>query len=582
MAKQQLTSQQRDRLSEYFRCKNDPIYFIEHYVKLSVAGGDRTMPLYDPQKEFIKLLRNEHHVITLKSRQTGVSTVTQMFLCWVIVFFKSVVIGVASKNGPESSDFCRKTLSMLDSLPEWLQPKYSIRNTQSFMTTDGVQFYASQVNEANPESLLRSKALTILVLDEAAFISKIDEAWSGCAPALFKAQKTAKENGVPFGTIIISTPNKTVGKGKWYYNNWMKAIGGESIYKPFRLHWKDIKEFNDDPEWYKTQCALLDNVHWKIAQELDMQFIASSNSFLPSKTIEELNKTHIDPINKMKIGKHELWQFEQPSNDKFYLIGIDVATNSGSDSSTIVILDFETSKQVAEFKAKLRVDDFCKIIELVNKIYPNNIIIPESNSCGNQVCEFLTAGDVFYNIYQTKIKDTTVGNNNKPKYKYGLSTTPQNRPLMIDSLYTYVVEDPTTIKSERLSLELIGLVDNGHGKVLADDGEHDDLALAYSFCTYVRQYDPPMGVSKNLDHKGLEEMSDIVNWNSERTLPSTVEIEDIRTYKPKDRIDSMDHSNKCINKYLKNNMDKIMRNGNGGTIDIMDLMDIRGQRNLRQ
>ena len=582
-ASKNLTIEQHARLKEYFKCKNDPIYFIEKYIKLSVAGGDKTLPLYEPQKDFIKTFMEQHHIITLKSRQTGVSTVTQMMLCWITVFFKSVVIGVVSKSGPESTDFCRKTLAMLDNLPEWLQPKYSKRAEQQFITTDGVQFYSSQVNDSNPEALLRGKALTILVLDEAAFISKIDAAYTGCAPALFKAQQAAKQNGVPYGTIIISTPNRTVGKGKWYYQNWTNAINGESIYKPFKLHWKMIKEFNDDPDWYKTQCALLDNIHWKIAQELDMQFIASSDSFLPAVTIEALNQVHDEPIHKVKLGKHELWQYTEPDKGKYYLIGVDTATSSGADASAIIVIDFETCKQVAEFRAKLRVDAFCEVISLVNKIYPNNIIIPEANSCGNQVCEYLSAnGETYYNIYQTKIKDTTVGNNNKAKFKYGLSTNPQNRPLMIDSLYSYVTEDPSIIKSERLALELIGLVDNGHGKVLAAEGEHDDLALAFSFCTYVRQYDPPLAVAKTLnDMSSLAEMSEIAGWNSERSIPSSCEIEDVRTYKNEGRLESFEHSNKVLNKYVKGNLDKMMKNSGGSTIDILDILDMRGLKNQK-
>jgi len=31
----------KKRLVEYFKCKNDPHYFIENYIKLALAGGDR-------------------------------------------------------------------------------------------------------------------------------------------------------------------------------------------------------------------------------------------------------------------------------------------------------------------------------------------------------------------------------------------------------------------------------------------------------------------------------------------------------------------------------------------------------------
>jgi len=584
-APQSVSAQQQQRLVEYFKCKKDPIYFMENYVLLALTGGDTKVKLYDRQKDFVAQVMKEHYVIVLKSRQTGVSTITQMLCAWVCTFYKNVVIGCVSKSGPESTDFCRKVLSILDGLPDWLKPAFSKRAEQSFITDTGCQFYAGQVDESNPEGLFRGKALGFLIIDEGAFVPKIDEAYTGVAPTLFKSQTLAKQLGVPFGTIIISTPNKTVGKGKWYYQTWTKAVNNDSIFTPFKLHWKMIKEFADDPTWYKTQCALLDNIHWKVAQELDMQFVASSNSFLKAETIEILNTCTIDPIYKMQLHKHELWQFEQPNRSKFYIIGIDTASASGTDSSTIVVVDYETFEQVAEFRGKLRVDDFCNIIYLVNKMYPNNLIVPEANSYGNQVCEFLTKSDTWYNIYISKVKSTTIATvpNKNQKYKYGLTTGAQNRPLMIDSLYTYITENPSCVKSERLALELIGLIDNGNGKIMADEGEHDDLALALSFCAYVRTYDPPLAISRDMNNQSImDEMRDVANWNGDRRSNVSAEFSEIKEFDSDDKFERIEHSNKLLNKYLKTNLRKIVENNNGGsTIDILKLLDFRNKKNQK-
>lgn len=581
---QNLSIQQKQRLSEYFKCKNDPVYFIQNYVKLSLAGGDTLINLYDRQKDFINDILKEHYIIVLKSRQTGVSTITQMLCAWIVTFYKNAVIGCVSKSGPESTDFCRKVLSIIDGLPEWIRPKFSKRAEQSFITDNGCQFYAGQVDESNPEGLFRGKSLTALIVDEGAFIPKVDDAYTGVAPALFKSQTMAKQNNVPFFTVIISTPNKTVGKGKWYYQTWMKAINDDSIFKPFKLHWKMIKEFADDPLWYKTQCALLDNIHWKIAQELEMQFVASNNSFLPAETIEDLNTGTLDPVYKMKLKeKHDLWQWEQAERHKFYLIGIDTASSSGSDSSSIVVVDFESMTQVAEFKGKLRVDDFCDLISSVTQIYPNNLIIPEANSYGNQICEYLTKSDSFYNIYVSKVKSaniTTTTTKNK-KYKYGLTTGPQNRPLMIDSLYTHVVENPSIIKSERLALELIGLVDNGKGKIQADDGEHDDLVMALAFCAYVRLYDPPLAMSRDMNNKSvIDDMKDVSNWNNAKQSNISSEFSELKDFESGDVFERMEHANLLLNKHVKSNLRKIIDENNGGTtIDILKLLDLRNQKN---
>ena len=588
MAKQ-LTQLQQQRLTEYFKCKNNPVYFMETYIKLAAAGGDITVKLYDRQKDFVKDLINKHHLVACKSRQTGVSTIAQMYIVHTMCFYKNVTVGIVSKSGKESTDFCRHVMSMIHSLPEWIRPGFVKDTEQTFILDNGCKLYADQVNESNPEGLLRGKSMCILVVDEASFIPKIDDAYTSIAPTLFKAQKTAKENGVPYGTIVISTPNKTVGKGKWYYQLWTKAINGDSIFHPFKLHWKMIKEFADDPDWYKTQCQLLENIHWKIAQELDMQFVASQNSFLPAETIEALNACHTEPISKIKLLGHDLYQFEEAKRDKFYLIGIDTASASGADNSTIVVFDYETFTQTAEFRSKLRVDEFCKIISLVTRIYPNNLIVPEANSYGNQVCEYLTKSGTFYNIYQSKIKTNTHTNQThatpiKARFKYGLTTGPQNRPLMIDSLYTYVVEDPARIKSERLALELLGLVDNGNGKIMADDGEKDDLALATSFCSFVRTYDPPLNVSRDMQNQTvLEDMAEVSGWNDEKGRGATSpELADIRSLDSTDKIEVLEHTNKLINKYVKSNMLKLLdTNTNGNVIDILQMLDHHNEKNQK-
>lgn len=580
--KKNISDLKKQRLVEYFKCKEDPIYFMEKYVKLSLAGGDRSVKLYDKQKEFIKEFYAKNHIIVLKTRQTGLSTISQMLACHLVSFYKNVVIGVISKSGAESTDFCRHVLSMIDSLPAWLKPEFDKRTEQTFILKNGSKFYSSQVNDANPEGTLRGKSLTLLILDESAFVSKIDEAYTSMAPTLFKAQQLAKQENIPYGTIIISTPNKTIGKGKWYYQNWVAAQAGRSIFHPFKLHWKDIPEFANDPNWYKTQCDILNNVEWKIAQELDMQFVASSNSFFPSDTIKSLNKCGKEPIHKMNFYKTNFNIFEQPDANKFYLIGVDTASEGGSDSSTIVVCEYETLNQVAEYKAaNIRVEDFCDAVSKVSTVFSNNLLIVESNSYGNQVCEYLTRRDSYYNLYMTKQKTATIDNSRgrkKNKYRYGLYTGPQNRPLIIDALYTFVVDDPSIIRSELLALELIGLVDN-NGKVQADEGEKDDLAMAFGFCCYVKLYDPPMGISlKFTDRGSMEDFHDIAAWNNIGSSLVAPEITSLKDINAADRLEFLDRSNSLMRQLIKSNLGKMMGQQKSNSIDMLDLIDYRNEK----
>ena len=564
------------QVKEYIKSKNDPVYFCENYLKLASAGGDSKIKLYEPQKDFIKRIYRDHYLIALKTRQTGISTISQIFCAHVMTFYKNVIIGIVSKSGSESTDFARKTAALLDTIPEWMRPKFVKRTEQTFILDNGCQFFCGQVNASAPENLFRSKALTILIVDEAAFISNIDTAYTGCAPTLSKAQEVAKKNGIPYANIIISTPNKTVGRGKWYYDMWQSAANEDSIYKRVSIHWTMIDAFRNDPNWYKNQCRMLNNIKWKIAQELDMQFVASEDSFFSTETIEKLNKSFTAPLTHITIKpkcKIEQWKLADPN--KFYLIGVDTASAGGNDFSAIVVVDYETLEQVAEFKGKLRVEDFCKVVSDVSQLYPNNMIIPEANSYGNQVVEYLTRKDSFFNIYQSKSQ----GRKNSLGMNYGLWTGTQTRPLMMDALYTYVDKNPEIVKSEKLALELLGLVVGKTGKIQADDNEHDDLALALSFCCYVKLYDPPLAVSQFYQKQStINELSTIAAWNNEgldarQQLKYTPDAFDIITNRQNyDPSDAREIINSKLMKIVRNNLDRM---SDGDCLNLLNILDER-------
>jgi len=560
-------SQVKHQLSEFFKCKKDPIYFIENYVQLEAPGGNVLMKLYEPQKIFLMSLINDHHCIALKSRQIGISTLTQAYVTYVFTFYKNVVCGMVSIDGSESTSFCKTIISMLNNLPDFLRPKFVKDTEQTFILDSGCKFYASQVNSAKPGGLFRGRAITIAIVDEAAHILKIDEAYTGMAPALFKSQKVAALNNVPYGTIIISTPNRTAGIGKWYYTQWKSAFERNSIFKPHQIHWSQVKEFAEDPNWYRQQCEILGNVKWKIEQELEMKFVASSNSLFDSDVVLKLNDSEKDPSTEMNILSYTLRQYDTPQRDKFYLIGVDTASEAGPDFSTIQVVDYETFEQVAEFQDHLRVDQFCRIIDLVNKIYPNNMLIVESNSYGNQVIEFLTQTGTTYTLYHQKIKN---GENKNGRVKYGLYTGPQTRPLMMDALYTYIKSDPSIVKGKRTILELIGLVQKSNDRIEADEGEHDDLCLALAFCAYVKMYDPPLGMASAYMNKNLiDQIVETIGSNFGE-ISYDADMYNLGNDYGDNKINTRDKINRVISKHIKNNL--ISMSNNSSIINTTDLL----------
>jgi hypothetical protein len=506
------------RLQEYFKCKSSFEYFCRKYIKLELPGGDRSMKPYQKQAELINMIHSIHNMLVLKSRQIGISTVIQAYIAWLVCFFKNAVIGIISKDGKEATDFSRATMAMIDKLPIWLSPKYKKRTEQQFILDNGCKCYATPVNPNHPERTLRGKAITFLVIDEAAFVPHIEDAWVGMVPALSTNQKHAREANVPYGTLILSTPNKTTGLGAWFYKRYQRSLTGDDIFKNMVIHWKQIQELASDPLWYKTQCEMFGNNPKAIKQELDLVFLPTKGSFFDEITCEKLQKDKSDPIEISRIYGGESWMFKKPEKGRYYLIGVDTAAEHGEDNSAITVWDYITLEQVWEYEGKLAVIDFVKVVKLACTKYPG-ILVVESNSYGNQVCEEIDRSDLTNMLYKEKRTDN--------KMVAGVSNNSKTRPLIIESLYSYITEFPELVKSKRLALELIGLVTKGTGKVEADVGCRDDLSLASACAFYVRKFDPPMWIESN---KFLSDtiFSDVLKMNDSHR--SSLNNEDIMQY----------------------------------------------------
>lgn len=492
-------------INEFLRCKNSFLYFCSRYIYIEQVGGDVYLNPYSPQKKLIKTIQEDRFVLVLKSRQIGISTIIQAYCTWLTVFYDNAVVGVISKDAPEATDFARKIRGMVDKLPKWMSPGYAKYTEQSFILKNGSKVYASPVNPNAPEKTLRGKAITFLVIDEAAFVKFVDEAWTSMVPALSTSQMHAKKANVPYGTVLLSTPNKTVGTGKWFYEKYTKAESNTDIFTPFTIHWKDIPELANDPDWYSTQCALFDNDVKKIEQELELKFLSTSGSFFSDDVTRQLQELETQPIETLKLFNGELWKYKNPIKGTYYIMGVDTAPEHGEDFSALSVWDYKTLEQVAEYQGKCQVEDYIKVIKAVASQYPGLIVV-ESNSYGNQVVEAINNSEFSTMLYKEKRGE-------HKKLVPGLSTNAKTRPLMIDALYTYVSQFTDGVKSKRLVLELIGLISKTSGRVEADTGCHDDLVFAAALAFYVHKWDPPMMLTMASETAMGGEMFNIMSLN---------------------------------------------------------------------
>ena len=150
-------------------------------------------------------------------------------------------------------------------LPSWLKQNCVEDNKLSLRYKNGSQIKAvSAAGDAG-----RSEALSLLVLDEAAFIDRIDEIWAS-------AQQTLATGGK---AIVLSTPN---GMGNFFHKQWGKAENGENNFNTIRLHWTVHPE--RDKAWREEQDNLLGPQ--MAAQECDCDFLSSGNSVISGELLQ--------------------------------------------------------------------------------------------------------------------------------------------------------------------------------------------------------------------------------------------------------------------------------------------------------
>ena len=172
-----------EQLKEFARCANDPVYFVNTYGHAFNIEKGIIAPIkcFEYQEEYLNNLKSNQNNIVLKARQTGISVITAAFICWMLLFGEDERILVVADNHAGALRFLNHVKVFLDNVPMFLQPDARpVDNTKEIKFSNGcwVRAVASSKNAG------RGETLTMLVLDEVAFIEHADDIWKGSGLAL--------------------------------------------------------------------------------------------------------------------------------------------------------------------------------------------------------------------------------------------------------------------------------------------------------------------------------------------------------------------------------------------------------------
>ena len=446
---------------EFLKCKEDPVYFAENYIKIvNVDEGLVPFNMYPFQRKLIENFHNHRFNICKMPRQVGKSVTTVSYLLHYIVFNDNVNIGILANKASTSRELLGRLQLSYENLPKWMQQGIVSWNKGSLELENGSKIVAASTSA----SAVRGMSFNIIFLDEFAFVPNhiADEFFASVYPTISSGKSTK--------VIIVSTP-----KGmNHFYRMWHDAERNKNDFTPTEVHWSEVP--GRDEKWKAQTIANTSEEQFR-AEHL-CEFLGSIGTLINPSKLKIL--VYDDPI---KRGDKGLDIYEEPKEDHDYLMTADVARGIGNDYSAFVVFDITNFpyKVVAKYKNnEIKPMLFPSIIEKVARGYNNSWILIEINDIGDQVANILHYDLEYNNILMCSMKGRAgqvVGSGFSGKRtQMGVRMTASVKKLGCSNLKLLIEDDKLIVNDYDIIAELTTFIQK-HNTFEAEEGCNDDLAI---------------------------------------------------------------------------------------------------------
>lgn len=466
-----------DQVKEYIKCANDPVYFVEKYVKIvAVDKGLVPFEMYDFQKELIGKLHGNRFVIGKLPRQVGKTTTVGAYLLHYVLFNQNMNVAILANKQSTAIEILGRIKMAYEYLPKWLQQGVIEWNKGSIVLENGSRILAA----ATSSSAIRGGSFNCILLDEFAHIPTqiAEEFFTSVYPTITSGQSTKM--------FIISTPN---GLNMFYYY-WKGAINNQNGYVPFEVHWSQVPKYPGgalrDEKWKQEMISKTSEKQFE--QEFECDFLGSSNTLISSAKLHTLvyNKPILRTKDGMSIYQEPVRKdIDNPkSQDHLYFITADVAEGQGKDYTAMAVVDVTEFpyRVVATYKNNtVSPLLFASILKTVAKKYNNAHVLIEVNSIGMEVANILHTDLEYENIVKTtmmgrKGQIITEGFGPTKKVQMGVKTSVLTKKVGCQVLKNLVEEDKLIIEDADIISEFTTFISSKQS-FQADEGHNDDLVM---------------------------------------------------------------------------------------------------------
>ena len=458
----------KEIVKEIVKSGKDPAYFINNYCRIShPMRGLIEFKTFPYQDDLLIDYNDFRFNVILKARQLGISTITAAYCVWFMLFHKEKSIVVLATKFSTAANLVKKVKSMMKNLPDWMKvATIAVDNRTSFELSNGSIIKAVPTSE----DAGRSEALSLLVVDEAAHIEKMEDIWTAVYSTLATGGRC----------IALSTPK---GTGNWFHKTYIDSVDGENEFNPIKLMWDVHPE--RDQEWFERETKNMSKR--QIAQELLCNFNTSGDTVIHPEDLAWINSINKEPDYRVGYDRN-FWMWEKYNEGNTYLLVADVARGDGADNSVFHIIKLETMEVVAEYQGKPNLDMYAQMLYSAGTEFGNCLLVVENNGIGISILEkLITLGypNLYYSVKSTHEYVEAYQGEAMSGAIPGFTTSIRTRPLIVAKLEEFIRNKLIKSYSSRLFHEMKTFIWH-NGKAQAMRSYNDDLIMALAIGCWVR------------------------------------------------------------------------------------------------
>lgn len=449
----------KEQLTEYIRCTEDPIHFIETYIKVvTIDEGLVSLHMYDFQKDIARSVFDNRFTICKIPRQSGKTTTLIACILHLILFngnYKAAILANKLKTATEIMD---RLKIAYENLPKWLQQGIIEWNKTSVTLENGSKVICSSTSS----SAVRGSSYNFLLLDEFAFVPDqiAEEFFSSVYPTI--------TSGTSSKTVIVSTPNGL----NLFYKMWQNAKNKKSEFTPVEAFWWQVP--NRDDKFKESTIRNTSERQWM--SEYECEFLGSQETLVKaSKLIALAFKT---PIMESEDG---LSVYENPIKGHIYTALVDSSRSIGKDYNAVVVVDSTDMpyKVVAAYRNNtIPIPIFPNLIKKIADKYNEAYVLVEINDTGQQVADILKDELEYENMLNITIrgkKGQKIGEGFGQSRSYsGIKMSSMVKKTGCGVIKEMIEGDKLLLNDFDIIAEISTYIAKG-GSYEASDGYNDDL-----------------------------------------------------------------------------------------------------------